>query len=110
MFSKFQQLDQKIFSSRFSIEVYTTSKGASKKEIEMQDVEASKVFFPKNSDSTKLKQGRPNFFKILEGVQEQMQDRSNVAVLACGPAPMVDNVQADAVKMGCAFHKETFLL
>ena len=55
--------------------------------------------------------GRPIVEAQLETVASQYDvPFKDMAVLACGPAPMVEGVQKYAVKMGCAFHKETFLL
>lgn len=56
-----------------------------------------------------LLSGRPDVAEyILDRVRVARLKPGHVAVLACGPAGLVEAAQAAAAEVGCAFHKESF--
>jgi len=59
--------------------------------------------------SLPITKGRPRYDELLGQISAGVEPFS-VAVLACGPEPMVADVQSAAVARDLHFHKETFVL
>jgi len=77
-----------------------------KKKDESKDDDEKASF---NSKALTIKSGRPVYDQLFDEIQGKHAS-SDIAVLACGPAPMVGTVQNCAMDRRFHFHKETFLL
>ena len=103
-FDKLKSLD--LAKQGISIEIFHT--GTKSGEMTELRVDSSSA---KKPPSVQIFSGRPTTDAQLDTVVTRYGIPSgDLAVLACGPAPMVEEVQKHAVKMGCAFHKETFVI
>ena len=109
-FKKLSSLD--LAQKGVSIEIFHTGKISNElTDLRLGDSSSAKSAQKGLEPCVKVFSGRPTIEAQLETVSSRHGlPFEDVAILACGPAPMVEGVQRHAVKMGCAFHKETFLL
>jgi len=103
--------DAESLPKNFDLRCFNTAKkGKGKKETTpRQETEVTPI---KNTFmQAEVEEGRPNVQKIIsQAMTEKKCDANKVAVLACGPPPMVAATQDLCMQQGYWFHKETFLL
>jgi hypothetical protein len=62
-----------------------------------------------------VQRGRPDVHEAVRATVARARDElrappRRVAVVACGPGPLVDDARAAAAAFGCHFHAESFML
>lgn len=104
----FPKLQGTTGSPIFKVRYFATRGGQAPINVELTEVKEN----ASASGSVAVQSGRPQFGAIFTDVclHNSPERPDEVAVLSCGPAPMVIETQNAASNLHMHFHKETFLL